>query len=343
MTVSDIFLLIFLFNSYASECDNHCQICNTNGPGKCDSNKCEEGYFYDMKEKKCFIRNLNCQQYSRQFSRTTCSSCNSTTDVLIDGKCKRCPQGCKGCVFTDRYFCSVCEKGYYLNSVKVCFPCPPGCETCNLMDSIVKCSSCLPTYGLKDGICQECKIKNCKECKEDASNSSFSCVKCLEKSFLNSNSCKKCPDNCFSCLYDGTYNGCIRCNEKYALNSVRDCIPCPSNCLSCIILAENKIYCQKCISNKYSLDIDGNCNLCSKVTFENCDECISVEMNRKAKCLKCREGYVMKSDNSSCINCDLDRCNECVHGNYCSKCKTGTFPYHYNTRCISKSLILKSS
>ncbi|CAD5114104.1 DgyrCDS3250 [Dimorphilus gyrociliatus] len=318
------------------KCASHCKLCNKNGAGKCDIDKCEDGYFYSSFDKKCYERNGNCLGYQRLFDMTICSSCNYTTHVLVSGVCRICPVGCNGCSFTHKYSCSSCVFGYYLNEVKSCSPCPGGCKECVLEEERVRCTSCLSRYGLKNGLCESCGVRECQSCQEIETGAELECTSCASNHFLSTNICSKCPENCEICILVNKNLVCSKCYKNFARDTDGTCVPCSTNCNFCTVLTDKTTRCQSCISNKYSLQSNGRCKLCSDVTFENCETCSDADQDDKTKCRSCRRGYTLKNDGSSCIYCSIDKCTDCIHGKLCEKCEDNTFKANYGTRCAKK-------
>ena len=45
--------MILCVTMSTSACDDNCNVCETNGAGKCDSGKCVSGYVFDADSKSC--------------------------------------------------------------------------------------------------------------------------------------------------------------------------------------------------------------------------------------------------------------------------------------------------
>ncbi|CAD5121130.1 DgyrCDS9669 [Dimorphilus gyrociliatus] len=318
------------------ECDENCMECSTAGQHKCDVGKCKVGFFYNSDDQKCYKNKAGCEISIRSGTQTICQSCNTANSTLSNGNCKLCPTGCNGCSIdstSNQLSCSSCKSGYYKSNNNLCVPCPIGCKTCLLDGVELKCTSCQTSFGLKGGLCESCDTSECESCLFD--DNSMICEKCADKFYVNSNNCGKCPLYCSECSYNKRYE-CSKCYDGYAKTSDGQCIVCPSNCKKCIANSQRNSICTECNSNRYSLQSDGICRLCSDVTFGNCETCTSESSAKNAKCLTCGVGFALKDDESECISCPINGCGLCVHGRECLKCKSGFYPINHNRECGRK-------
>lgn len=182
----------------------------------------------------------------------------------------------------------------------MCRECPEGCAACS---SSTKCSSCLNTYGLTDGLCLSCNTEHCQTCEastDSSGNSVLNCKTCSEKYTLNTDQCGLCPKNCKECNFNKKFE-CKTCKDGYVKTSDGSCKKCPENCEMCIISSNNSVKCTKCISNSYFLQNDGLCKRCEELLFPNCQICSSSKLDNKLTCERCFSGYALKQDKQGCV------------------------------------------
>lgn len=226
--------------------------------------------------------------------------------------------------------CSSCSGGYYKDG-DTCTKCADGCSTCSGAN---ECSSCNTAYGLKGGKCEPCGIAQCTECEVQSGQTDLTCKTCAQKFLLNGDNCGLCPKFCQVCSFEKKYQ-CQLCNDKYARATDGECIPCPSNCEKCVTL-DKSVRCTKCISNNFSLQTDGTCMSCDEAAFPNCATCETSLPGVKAKCLNCKEGYILQDDGEQCLSHSIEGCETYAHGLICSKCKDGYHLNNFNRECTSK-------
>ncbi|CAD5111534.1 DgyrCDS837 [Dimorphilus gyrociliatus] len=320
------------------KCDVNCKKCDINKKGKCDSQSCKDGYFYDSVEQICYKNKDNCITSLRSNGKTICNSCNTATVLLSSGECIACPPGCRECNFDEtlqNYVCISCNAQFYKTSDGLCKACPTGCSVCSLNGANVECSNCLATYGLKGTSCELCGIGQCQTCSVQSGGSGLICLTCSNKFYLNSDDCGKCPNFCMECSHNGTYQ-CSKCYAGYGIAPDGSCVRCPLNCEMCKVNQDKTTVCINCSSNAFSLKADGTCVKCSEAAFTNCATCGATPSGGKANCISCETGYSLQDNNLACVPCSIIGCGLCSHGRICSKCKSGFYLHNYNRECARK-------
>ncbi|CAD5126312.1 DgyrCDS14465 [Dimorphilus gyrociliatus] len=359
--INGLFKCLKCNRGFYKDHDGICQACTENCPfcfddQSCIPDGCDEGFIRHRTEGTC----LPC--IGDGVAR--CSFQTATSNILIPETCKigfrlnlsthpplceRCDPNCKICIVNGATKCDdqQCNSGYFYDSIdQKCYRekarceksiriCPSGCSACSLVDDKVQCTACIPSYGLREGLCEKCNSDKCQNCKIPPGESSMVCSSCLEKYYLNADDCGKCPSYCKECTHNGNYQ-CKTCMKRYGRSPDGTCIPCPPNCQTCIANSNHISKCTKCISNEFSLQSDGKCIPCSSATFTNCATCTSESFNRKAVCKSCQTGFSLSDDEESCISCSISKCSVCIHGNICSKCKSGFYLMNYNRECAQK-------
>ena len=239
----------------------------------------------------------------------------------------------------------ICEKRYFFTpDEEYCYKCDdelvgiPGCKGgCNYSlqrDKQLKCEGGCKTGYIEssDGICSPCSSinKGCYECHYEDKypigylgnkrKRRFVCDFC-EEGYAQSptGECSDCKDlglnNCLKCAVDQNNNEnyvCTKCEEDYFVDETGKCQLCSSN---------------------YFKSINGNkCIKCNNTLEGGIVNCLFCENNgEKAICQQCYPGYILLSNNNSCLeiikNEDLENflnCEELTLENnklLCSKCK----------------------
>lgn len=152
-------------------------------------------------------------------------------------------------------------------------------------------------------------------------------LKCVKEYYLNTDGCRSSYKK---------KHFCNKCIDSYSTSLDGYCIPCPSNCRECKVQADLTSKCINCVSNKFSLQLDGTCKQCSKAVFKNCETCGPQPRKGNTICLECKRGFSLKDDKLSCEFCSISDCDKCAHGRICTKCKKGFYQYNYKRECASK-------
>ena len=305
----------------------------------CD--ECKDGYALSS-EKKCYFSTSNCIEaiYSEENKKAECTKCEEGYFLdKEDNKCYKCDEyqekydiemeGCQKCRLNNTEL--ICEKyNYYINDdreiesyceskISNCLLCSYHSEE-DLKEKILKCDECqedtyissdkkqcLPCYEDENG----CII--CSDEKEDG----FICEKCASGYFLFSNgTCAKCSDyfgkGCSSCIfspYDLSLS-CTKCDTGYTLGYDRKCKFCNEEnegCIQCSSLGKNGFVCEKCLST-YIL-INGYCLSKDSIgsEFLTCSDINNIGTNTEIifSCSKCNSDTAifieMESGGQICV------------------------------------------
>ena len=244
--------------------------------------KCTNSYFLNKKEGECTLQSQNFYNCRESLSGETCNLCNDNYYLSEDGKC------CKTnfCSEAGNYFCNKCKEGYYLSEEN---------NVCTIEEN------CL--IGREDiGVCLECK---------DGYSMDFKDGKC--KSNSENNEFKFCK------FADGV---CKECLKWYYLGEDNRCSQ-SKNCSE----SENGI-CVACADNYY-LGLD---NKCSEV--EHC-----IYSNEKFQCEECEGNYYFNEEENKCLIGEgvLENCKFSYFGSWCSKCKNDYYLNQTEFLCRSNS------
>ena len=184
-----------------------------------------------------------------------CTSCNQLTGVCEEclappfsllpssnGSCYYCYIfNCRHCSETDPAVCSICNKGFILDSSNTsrCVAIS-GCMNASNV-TVGTCEVCSPLYALNTttNMCVSCQVpQGCLTC--DISNINV-CTQCQMGLFLQNGTCFMCPDLCFSC----DASGCLQFSpEVLTVNDKILLVGCPFPCKSCN--GSDPFYCTDC-------------------------------------------------------------------------------------------------
>ena len=254
--------------------------CFESSMGKCI--RCTNYYYLNKKEEKCIAQKENFYNCRESLNGESCDLCHEYYYLSEDKKCTKtnyCSEG-------SSYYCKECISGYYLSEENgVC----------------TQEENCL--IGKEDiGVCLECKggfaidFKDGK-CKKNSENNEF-----------------------IHCKYaDGV---CIECINRYYLGEDSKCSS-SKNCSE----SENGI-CQACIDNNY-LGLDNKCT--------DAEYCIYSDDH--FKCQECEGDYCYNEHTNKCFigEGDLKNCKYSYWGDYCSKCKDDYYLNQTEFLCRSNS------
>ena len=215
--------------------------------------------------------------------------CSRHYTMIEPYKCLPCPEHCNDCIYdniTNTTECRSCDGGYILNSKNVCIECPTGCSCCFLEHS---------NSGSGDG----------------GNGGKVSCTPtgCNNGYYNDNGTCIKfeCPANCQECLnnryLDKDEFVCKCCKKNYILNKTsNECIHCPNNCSSCIINNNSQLVCDNCLHD-FVLNKNGFCEECiynEEIGGKGCLSCEYIGGQRRNKCFKCRDDYILIVDEYVC-------------------------------------------
>lgn len=212
-----------------------------------------------------------------------------------------CIENCIKCSFT---LCFQCSDGFTLYANNSCIKCGIGCSEC---DNILTCNNCIKGYYLSSsdkhyGYCRRCK-DNCLSCIEDRC---YECKDLYSRSPNDLSECVYCPqEKCEECETNGN---CILCELGYGLDKNLDCVIIEMD--HCLRVNGND-QCSKCRVGFYltenpiaCLNCVINCNICSE----------------PSKCLTCNHSYYLNSTDSLCYDCHKFGCKACNQANKCLSC-----------------------
>ena len=322
-------------------CGGKCNGTNFTEYGRisCEEGGCIEGYYrsYIGICRLCNSSYPHCSKCSYyQNEGFKCLECESD-EYIIDqyGRCNNCTMNnCKKCKFDDdrtKTICEQCEDGFNINKKG-------------------ECDKCYNETDYSDRICYGC----------DDDYEPTQCW-CLEGYYENPErpniDCLRCPVGCQDCTLNKETNKteCKKCEEKYTLDSKKECIECPFNCDTCEIDENGETKCLSCEIG-YSFNKDKTCQSCSG----GCANCELDEYDYPTTCLGCIEGYVLTPQNS-CLACSsfssvggmegFAQCSACIRNEeikdyedyICTHCNPGYAIYQGHVKNVKKDVILANS
>ncbi|EAR86511.2 zinc finger lsd1 subclass family protein (macronuclear) [Tetrahymena thermophila SB210] len=299
-----------------------------------------------------------------KYSDGTCGNCsgNYRKDNL---NCLKCDDKCNGC---DLNGCTSCASGFYFDgNTKIC-------NFCDIQDRKYinngQCLKCNPK-------CQTCSGPNetdCLECFGDLTkNLKGECVKCdTNNGFyvdMDNKQCLPCAINCQQCtgpdisectqcqqglslkINKAGQQICEKCdiNEGYFIEGTK-CSKCNSECLTCDGSQKNQ--CLTCFDGYYILDKDRSCVRCpNEDKFKLVDNCqdhknncekdsVSGQYQLKAKCIRCKNGYLLQSELNACISDCKDLGNNLKFNNISQQCECAQSSDYFN---IQQEIDLKQN
>ncbi|ELP84164.1 hypothetical protein EIN_337630 [Entamoeba invadens IP1] len=319
-------------NGYCNNCSVNCRTCEGSS-SNCTS--CEDGTFY-LKDNKCLKCNNcgdgNCHQHG-------CTKCTNVNYYTSGYDCMICDESCQTCDGGLNTNCLSCKIGFYLDN-KQCKRCDSNCDR-NKCDTVNGCTSCKENYFAFKKTCHPCSdISNCLSC----SPTNKKCTTCSPHFEIrdgvcicnagyylsSSNTCTLCYDNtqhgnCKTChssdetqfeeVCDLCYppfvlntdaSSCSKCSNGSHYNNNR-CVAENQNCLARV----NMTTCVKCDENYYLKDFlcvltlfDSECISKGKITCEDCESGISVQLNCNNEINNCKYYYINKLKGvTKCLNC----------------------------------------
>ena len=179
-----------------------------------------------------------------------------------------------------------CPRGYYDDETRTCKECPNGCSDCALVESVVRCHSCIDNYkyDITSGTCST----ECPSGKyyERGSKS------CLGKTVFNL-SYLDCHSLCTAC--DGpTQYECLACTTTSTIHGVDSCnVP-------------------FCMDNEYWVQSTEECKQCDS----SCKTCTS---GSSTQCTSCRDDLILSE--GSCVHCNASAGMELVESEQDFQCK----------------------
>ena len=146
---------------------------------------------------------------------------------------------------------------------------------------------------------------------------SNTCLSCYPGYSLNGDQCVNCTDiNAISCSPTNTdYSlGCISGYTIVSSSSTSQCQKCASNCYKCDVNGQGACDSGQCSIGYVQLSGTTNCTLC----FSNCPSC---SQSDPSQCLSCGMRRY-KDANGKCVSCPTG-CKECASNSNCTSCYKG--------------------
>jgi len=258
---------------------------------------------------KCIECPTNCYEcIAPTESQLACTECLSGFFIEAAGTCTSCGDNCEVCASTTT--CETCDSGYFLDiDTGMCVGCPSRCASCSNGDSCTLCNA--DSYKDANGACKSCPA-NAAACSYNAGQDVVKVSSCDGKFVKNEDedACLSCPDECSSCVLDGTDAICSSCNTAYFLDG-DVCTSCVGFCDDC----PDDVECTTCREG-YSVAPDG-VNTCSACGIAHCTDC-STSDSVFVTCSACESGWFL--ENNACSQCE-PLCDTCTNTTVCTACK----------------------
>ena len=308
--------------------------------------KCNEGFYLDIKDRKCKSNKENneykfCQIYDEKCIKCEDwyfvgedSKCSKTANCSLseNGECIECSKNyflgkdkkctnIEKCIYSGNtnYACDECEKNYYFNALyMVCNEETQKLKNCKISSDGITCSICREHFYLNktDYLCYDNTNENSDYYKCLSTNRFNSCDKCENDYYLNSGD-KKCTIS-YGCKYAENSKRCIECENYYCLDVKKGI--CVDNdytedenvkiYINCNRTNEEGTACEECLEG-YEVGEEGYC-----VDVEHCTK------RENGVCVKCFEGDDYFSDDLYCANSVFGCIKTFIH--FCIKCENIT-------------------
>ncbi|BFU20857.1 tyrosine kinase putative [Entamoeba histolytica] len=334
-------------------CGENCVQCYKSDNDKSKCTICEDGFVLFNNE--CLnSSDVSNSQYFNSIIGNTGVECKSGY-VLVDGSCQSCSsyhhdEDCNACDLNQCLSCKnklllngvctvssdncnnitnskcfLCKEQYYKK--ENCQECGQGCKVC---DETGTCLECINESALlKGGICEDketIKTQSITENEFDITSEECeiihygSCLRCKDGYYASNGICKKCNENCGSCVINSTY-----------------CMSCPSGGY---VLSENTCYLgnELAVSCKQKTLSKLGCAVCNDGYYKKVSLCFSCPNSMKTclgpnQAISCKKDYFLYKMQCEAYE-DLEHCNTtyeygcrtCVDGYYvfdshCMKCR----------------------
>ncbi|KAL4512373.1 hypothetical protein ABPG72_005375 [Tetrahymena utriculariae] len=321
-----------------AKCSTNCQVCNSNNVCK----QCLQNTYLVLQANGVDVK------YGR------CGTCSGNYRI-INQNCISCDDQCSGC---DANGCTSCSSGFYFDeNTKICIFCDVQAQKYINNGQCLKCNS----------KCQTCSGPNetdCLECFGDLTkNLNGECVKCdIKNGFyvnMDSKQCLPCAINCQQCtgpdisectlcqqglnlkINKAGQQICDKCDisEGYFIEGAK-CSKCNLECLTCNGLEKDQ--CLSCFNGFYILDKDRSCLKCPnedklklvEICQDHKNSCekdaVSGQYSLIAKCIKCKNGYLLQNEPNLCITDCKDLGNNLKFNSISQQCECALSSDYFN-------------
>ena len=290
-------------------------------------NECKEGYYLDLKDRKC-KSNKNDEDF--KFCKVVDEFCRECEKNYYLGEDNRCSSS-KNCSQSENGECTICSFLFYLTKEKRCAK----VEFCLHSNENYECLECEDNFYLEPSLkrCIEIDDGNFTNCKI-ADSLGIACGYCRDDYYLNRTDSLCYENNEYGKLYkcaltDEDANECIECINGYYLGKEDGkCV----NTEGCIY-SDDKHICSKC-DEGFCLDLkNAKCEYNDEIDEESQKifyKCAKTNLDA-TRCEICEEPFEV-GEEGLCVN--YKDCEE-SDGDKCLKCKFETSDgfYHY---CLNK-------
>ncbi|EWS75591.1 hypothetical protein TTHERM_000597660 (macronuclear) [Tetrahymena thermophila SB210] len=316
---------------------NNCQQC-TGSYDKCQN--CYNNFYLTADQSQCLSCQVNnCQQCIGSYDK--CQNCQNNFYITADqSQCLSCQvNNCQQCIGSYNK-CQNCQNNFYLNSDQTqCLPCGvANCSQC-ISNNYLQCQKCVTGYYLSidQYQCELCGVSNCTTCQD---NNYLLCKTC-QNNYYNSadqKSCVACTvPNCNLC--GANQNICQACNNNFYLSADQSqCLPCQDHLINAKFVRITII--QKQISlNAYLVQYIIVNNVQDHIINAKIVRVTFIQQQIKpnayhAKCQKCQNNFYLTEDQSQCLTCQVNNCQQCDGAyNKCLKCINNFLPNSDSTDC----------
>ena len=314
---------------------------------------CIPNYYYNIKENKCLMKELNLIYCKKSKDGIKCDECDEGYYFDENGICIESPF----CSESFNFQCIKCIPGYYLSTFNICTI----TDHCYLVDKNTSlCTTCQLYYYLNKNdhkcysnledtpykyskIVYNDKLLRCEHGYYFTNN-----LKCTDTKYCEiskNGKCLQCSKNNYHLdLYNLCTNiekcihsegeSCQECEDGYYFNQIKtECLKAEGKFLNCKYTCDLEEKCCEC-KNDYYLNITDN--LCYDNTKEgNFYKCSYVDYDQK--CVTCENFYYVGSYDNKCSK--IDNCKISENENKCLECEINFCLDVKGQRCIYNDFI----
>lgn len=166
--------------------------------------KCNPGFSVSPQGNSCIQCLFPCDTCMPIVGPNNCATCARPlffAQANLNGSCIKNP--IKGCIAPNQAnfsLCAQCAPGFNLatDGSKCNWNCPLNCVSCS---SNISCSVCTKGFSVNStNLCGECKSKGCSACSADGNT----CNTCVKGFYILGSECKACPGFCLDCTSNTT-------------------------------------------------------------------------------------------------------------------------------------------